>query len=318
MQQIAVLALPNVIAFDLAVPCQVFGHPDEVDRYHLIVCGPLPGAVPTTTGYEVVVTSGLEALASADTVIVAGYFPHSAPPEPVTAALRAAVDRGSRVVSICTGAFALAAAGLLDGRRATTHWRDAAELAERYPAVLVDPNVLYVDDEVVRTSAGIAAGIDLCLHLVREDHGAAAAIEVARRMVVAPHRPGGQAQLLRRPIPAASAGLAPTMQWALQHLNNQLSVAELARHAGCAPRTFARHFVAETGTTPQRWLTTHRVNEARRLLEVTHLSIEQVAQQAGLGTSANLRLLLARDTATTPGAYRRTYQGDGQHRRSDP
>ncbi|MGH9061101.1 MAG: helix-turn-helix domain-containing protein, partial [Acidimicrobiales bacterium] len=211
-------------------------------------------------------------------------------------------------VSVCTGAFALAAAGLLDGCRATTNWRDAAELAARYPKVDVDADVLYLDAGVA-TSAGVAAGIDLCLHLVRGDHGEQAAARIARRMVVAPHREGGQAQFLQRPLPAPGDGLASTSAWALDRLAEPLTVADLARHAGWAPRTFARRFRSETGTTPLRWITAQRLLEARRLLEATDLPIDQVAARAGLGTAANLRLQLARDTATTPTAYRRTYRG---------
>ncbi len=309
MHRVVALALPEVVVFDLAIPAQVFGHRDEIDRYDFSVCSPTPGLVPSTTGFAVHAPSGLDALAGANTVIVPGYAPHDAPEPPVLAALRSAAARGVRVVSVCTGAFALAAAGLLDGRRATTHWRDATQLAARHPNVEVDADVLYLDDGAVATSAGVAAGIDLCLHLVRSDHGAQAAARIARRMVVAPHREGGQAQFLQRPLPASGDGLASTCAWALDRLTEPLTVADLARHAGWAPRTFARRFLYETGTTPLRWLTAQRLLEARRLLEATDLPIEQVAAQAGLGTAANLRLQLARDTATTPTAYRRTYRG---------
>jgi AraC family transcriptional activator FtrA len=252
---------------------------------------------------------GLEALDVADTVVVPGYAPHAEPPASVLEALRAVADRGARVVSVCTGAFALAAAGLLDGRRATTHWKDADELATRYPDVDVDADVLYVDAGAVLTSAGVAAGIDLCLHLVRADFGEQAAARIARRMVVAPHRDGGQAQLLQRPLPSRGTGLAATCAWALERLAEPLTVADLAHHAGWAPRTFVRRFRAETGTAPLRWLIAQRLLEARRLLEVTDLPVEHVAARCGLGTAANLRLHLARDAATTPTAYRRAYQG---------
>ncbi len=207
------------------------------------------------------------------------------------------------------GAFALAAAGLLDGLTATTHWEYADELATRFPAVRVRPEVLYVDQGNVLTSAGIAAGIDLCLHLVRVDHGAAAAAEVSRRMVAALHRPGGQAQFMQRPIPATAAGLAATCAWAIQEMDRPLTVAELARHAGYAPRTLNRHFLAETGMTPMRWLTAQRVLEARRLLETSDVTIEEVARRCGLGTATNLRVHLARETATTPTAYRNAFRG---------
>jgi len=237
-----------------------------------------------------------------------GYAPHDPPAEPVLAALRAAFVRGTRIVSVCTGAFALAAAGLLDGRRASTHWQDADELAARHPEVQVDADVLYVDGGQVMTSAGVAAGIDLCLHLVRLDHGAEHAARIARRMVVAPHRDGGQAQYLTRPLPVIGHGLAATCAWALEHLAEPLTVSAMAAHAGWAPRTFARRFRAETGTTPLRWLTAQRLLNARRLLETTELPIDHVAARCGLGTAANLRLHLARDAATTPTAYRRTYR----------
>ncbi len=309
MHHVVTLALPDVVAFDLAIPAQIFGHREMRALYTFTVCTPKPGQVPSTTGYALHADAGLEALSSADTVVVPGYAPHDPPNPPALAALRAAADRGARIVSVCTGAFALAAAGLLDGRRATTHWQDAGELAACYPAVDVDPDVLYVDTGAVMTSAGIAAGIDLCLHLVRSDLGSDRASQVARRMVVAPHRDGGQAQFLQRPLPSAGTGLADTCAWALERLGETLTIPELARHAGWAPRTFARRFLAETGTTPLRWLTAQRLLEARRLLETTDLTVEQVANRSGLGSAANLRLHLSRDAATTPTAYRRIYRG---------
>jgi len=207
------------------------------------------------------------------------------------------------------GLEALAAAGLLDDRRATTHWQYAGQLAARHPAVKVDPDVLWVDEGAVLTSAGLAAGIDLCVQLVRADHGSEAAVSVARRMVVAPHRDGGQAQWLERPVPPPGEGLAATCQWALEHLADPLTVADLARHAGWAPRTLARHFAAQTGMAPLRWLTAARIREARRLLEATDLPVEVIAARCGLGTAANLRLHLARDAGTTPTSYRAAYQG---------
>jgi len=309
VHQVVALALAEVVAFDLAIPAQVFGHRDEWEDYSFTLCAVEPGLVPSTTGYSVQATRGLEALAAADTVVVPGYAPAEPPALPVIEALRAAADRGARVVSVCTGAFALAAAGLLDGLRATTHWSDAGELAARYPTVDVDPDVLYLDTGQIMTSAGVAAGIDLCLHLVRADYGEQAAARIARRMVVAPHRDGGQAQYLQRPAPSDGTSLASTCAWALQQLTEPISVTAMARHAGWAPRTFARRFLAETGTTPLRWLTAQRLREARRLLEVTGLPVDQVAAQCGIGTAANLRQHLARDAATTPTAYRRTYQG---------
>ena len=310
MHRVVALALADVVAFDLSVPAQIFGHRTEHGRYAFTVCAQRPGVMPTTTGFMVRADAGLDALDDADTVIVPGFFPLAAPAPPVLEALRRAQARGARVASVCTGAFALAAAGLLDGRRATTHWEDASELADRFPAVRVCPDVLYIDEGAVLTSAGVAAGIDLCLHMVRNDHGAAAAARVARRMVAAVHRPGGQAQFVQRPVPTSGPGLAATYAWALERLHRPLTVTELAGHAGYAPRTFARHFVAETGLTPLRWLTAQRLLEGRRLLETTDLSVDAIARRCGLGTAANLRLHLARDAATTPSAYRDAFRAN--------
>jgi transcriptional regulator GlxA family with amidase domain len=239
MHAVVALALPAVEAFDLAIPSQVFG--DQVihaERYTFTVCAPSAGLVPSTAGYAIRADRGLDALADADTVVVPGYLPLDNPGEAVCSALRDAAARGARVVSVCTGAFALAAAGLLDHRRATTHWQYADDLSARFPAVKVDPDVLWVDEGAVLTSAGLAAGIDLCVQLVRADYGTDAAIRVARRMVVAPHRDGGQAQWLERPVPLPGHGLAPTCEWALERLEEPLTVADLARHAGwCRSRT---------------------------------------------------------------------------------
>jgi transcriptional regulator GlxA family with amidase domain len=309
MHHVAVLALPDVVAFDLSTPAQIFGN--EPGRYAFSACGARPGRVPTTTGFALHVERGLEAVAEADTVLVPGLRPTQWPPPPaVLDALRAAHVRGARVASICTGAFVLAQAGLLDGRRATTHWAHAEQLAARYPAVTVDPGVLYVDEGDVLTSAGVAAGIDLCLHLVRRDHGAEVANAAARRIVVAPHRDGGQAQFVEAPLPATGArGLAPRRAWAAQRLREPLTVAAMAGHAGCSERTFARRFHAETGTTPLQWLLGQRVLHARRLLEATDLAVEDVAGEAGFGTAASLRSHFRRATATTPLAYRRSFRG---------
>jgi len=306
---VVALALPAVEAFDLAIPAQIFGDHRLGERYSFTVCAPARGLVPSTTGYAISVAYGLERLASADTVVVPGYLPLDDPGAEVCSALRQAAASGARVVSVCTGAFALAAAGLLDNRQAATHWQYAAELAARYPAVKVDADRLWVDEGSVLTSAGLAAGIDLCVQLVRADYGSDAAVGVARYMVVAPHRDGGQAQLLQRPVPPPAESLAATCDWALEHLAEPLTVADLARHAGWARSTFARRFVAETGMAPLRWLTAARLREARRLLEVSDLPVDDVAARSGLGSAANLRLHLARDAGTTPTAYRAAYQG---------
>jgi transcriptional regulator GlxA family with amidase domain len=309
MHRVVALALPEVVAFDLSVPAQVFGRYEG--PYSFEACAPRPGRVQTTTGFAVHVERGLEAIRDADTVIVPGFDPTSWElPAAVLEALRAAHANGARVGSICTGAFALAAAGLLDGRRATTHWAYARRLARMYPKVDVDADVLYVDEGDVVTSAGVAAGIDLCLHLVRRDVGAEAANAIARQIVVAPHRDGGQAQFVDAPLPAADErGLSATRAWALDRLREPLTVAAMADHAGCSERTFARRFRAETGTTPLQWLLRERVLHARRLLEATDLPVEDVACEAGFGTAASLRTHFRRSTATSPLAYRRTFRG---------
>ncbi|HEX4806490.1 MAG TPA: helix-turn-helix domain-containing protein [Conexibacter sp.] len=306
--RVAVLALPDVVAFDLATPFQLLR-----DRYDLALCGVAPGPVPTTSGFPVVAAHGLEPLRRADTVLVPGFDPRPhgwPPPRAALDALRGAHARGARVASICTGAFALGAAGLLDGRRVTTHWRAAARLAELYPRALVDPDVLYVDDGDLLTSAGVAAGIDLCLHLLRRDHGVEAANAAARRTVVAPHRAGGQKQFVERAVPAHDdGGLEATRAYALAHLDRPLTVARLAAHAHTSERTFNRRFRRETGTTPLRWLHAQRIDHARRLLEASDLPVEEVARRSGFGSAAILRQHFRRATATTPTAYRRTFAG---------
>jgi transcriptional regulator GlxA family with amidase domain len=307
--RVVALVVNEVVAFDLAIPAQVFGR--EPDLYDWAVCAPEPGPVAAETGFDVLVPHGLEALREAATVIVPGIGDRAwpLPPEPIEA-LREAKERGARVASICTGAFVLAAAGLLDGRRAATHWRYAGLLAREFPAVEVDADVLYVDDGDVLTSAGVAAGIDLCLHIVRNDHGAEAANAIARRIVVAAHRDGGQAQFVERPLPAEDGGLAATRAWMEERLDEPLTVEEMARHAVCSPRSFARRFRAETGTTPLQWLIGRRVAEAQRLLEGTELPVEQVATRAGFGTAAALRQHFGRALATSPTAYRRAFRAE--------
>ena len=308
MHRVVALIANEVVAFDLAIPAQVFGV--ERGRYEWAVCTPGgPCAVATETGFDVLAPHDLAALGRADTVIVPGIGDRAWPlPDDALQALQDAARRGARMVSICTGAFALAAAGLLDGRRATTHWRYAARLAAMFPAVNVDPDVLFVDEGDVLTSAGVAAGIDLCLHIVRRDFGAEVANAIARRIVVAPHRDGGQSQFIQRPVPAdGGQGLGSTREWMLQRLHTPLTVDAMARHARYSPRTFARRFHAETGTTPMQWLIRQRVVEAQRLLEHTGLGVDAVAARSGLGTAAALRKHFARCVGTSPTAYRRAF-----------
>ncbi len=312
MHQIVALCLDRVVAFDLTAATQVFGTawgPDGSRLYEVVTCSEGGARVATTTDFVIEPGHGLDAVETADTVVVPGYFAvFDPPPAPVREALRAAAERGARVISVCTGAFALAHSGLLDGRRATTHWAFAEQLASRFPAVDVDPAALYVDEGGVMTSAGLSAGIDLCLHVVRKDFGAAAGEAVARHMVAAPHREGGQAQFIERSPLGDRGSLDATRQWAAERLDEPLDVAAMARHAQVSPRTFARRFREETGTTPLRWLLAQRVLEARRLLEQSDLAIDEVAWRAGFGTPASLREHFRRSTATTPTAYRRSFR----------
>ena len=305
MHRVVALALPDVVAFDLSIAAQVFGSRSE-GMYEFTLCAAAPGPLPTTTGFDLLIEHDLRAIEDADTVVVPGYEDLAdALPDAVIAALRRAHDRGARMVSICTGAFALAAAGLLDGLCATTHWEWAGLLARRYPDVQVAPDVLYVDEGQVLTSAGVAAGIDLCLHIVRRDYGAGAANAVARRIVVAPQRAGGQAQFLEQPVPSAPGGsLEPTRMWALEHLDEPLTVSRLARHAGYSERSFARRFRAETGTTPLQWLIAQRTLRARAMLEAGELGVEAIARSCGFGSAASLREHFRRAIRTTPTAYR--------------
>jgi transcriptional regulator GlxA family with amidase domain len=312
MHTVAVVAVQDVALFELGVAHEVFGldRPElGVPWYRFRVCAAEPpplraGGIWIDTPY------GLDGLADADTLVFPSWrSPAERPPRALLDAVVDAYRRGARLVSICSGVFVLAAAGVLDGRPATTHWRYAAALAERYPSVRVDPDVLYVDDGQVLTSAGTAAGIDLCLHIVRLDYGAEIANQVARRMVVPPHREGGQAQFIDCPMPPAcgSDPLGAALTWALEHLEQPLSVADLARRAGMSDRTFARRFRALHGTTPHRWLLSQRLLVARRLLETTDESVERVAEHVGFGTAASLRQHFRRAVATSPGAYRRLF-----------
>jgi len=312
MRTVAVLAYDGVSTFGLGVTAEVFGcdrSGDGLPRYDYVVTAARPGMIRTDVGLQVLVEAGLDRLSGADLAIVPCWDDiDSRPPEPVLDALRAVNARGGRVLSQCTGAFVLAAAGLLDGRRATTYWKYAAQLASRYPRVTVDPDVLYVDEGDVITSAGTAAGIDACLHVVRLEHGAATANELARRLVIAPHREGGQTQFVPVVVEAADGGaeLAAVLDWALGHLGDQVTVAQLAARIHMAPRTFARWFVSRTGTTPHQWLTSQRLSRAQELLECTDAGIEQVAAECGL-TALMLRRHFARRLGVTPQDYRRRF-----------
>jgi transcriptional regulator GlxA family with amidase domain len=310
--RVVAICLDGLVAFDLAAPAQAFQLAAEVSGqplYELSTCSPGGVPVQTTSGYSVSPDADLRALRRAQTVVVPGYAAVFEPPPPAALeAIQAAAARGARLVSICTGAFGLAHAGALDGRRATTHWAWAGELARRFPAVEVDPDALFVDEGEVLTSAGLSAGIDLSLHVIRRDFGAEVGERVARHMVAPPHREGGQAQYFRPQLPPSAGSLEPTRRWAADRLDEPLDVAAMARHAAVSPRTFARRFRAETGTTPLQWLLAQRVLEARRLLEASDLPVEEVAARVGFGTAASLRAHFRRATATTPTAYRRSFQ----------
>jgi AraC family transcriptional activator FtrA len=309
MHRVVALVRPVQSTFELGCAAEVFGTPRAgVPRhYEFEVCAETPGPVPTTAGYAMSVSRGLAALNSADTVIIPGWAPVEAPlPPRVRRALLRAHARGARLVTICSGVFALARTGLLDGRSATTHWGRAEQLRREFPRVRVEPDVLYVDHGDVATSAGAGAGIDLCLHLVRRDHGAAHAALVARHMVMPTHREGGQAQFA--PPPPPPDALDGLLGWAAGRLGTSLSVGELAAHAGVSPRTLARRFADQLGTSPGAWLLARRVTEARTLLEETDLPVEAIAARVGLASAVNLRRRFRARVGTTPGAYRRAFR----------
>ncbi|MBY0287895.1 MAG: helix-turn-helix domain-containing protein [Mycobacteriaceae bacterium] len=306
--QVAVLVLDGALPLDVGIPAEVF-HPETGFPYDVALCGVDAGTVPAHGGFGYAVSRGLAALAGADTVIVPGYAPAGRHvPTKVHEALRDAASRGARIASICYGAFALADAGLLDGLRATTHWDAAEQFAERYPKIKVQPNVLFVDEGPILTSAGAAAGLDLCLHIVRRDLGVTAANEIARGLVTAPHRNGGQAQYLPKnsSVPRGDI-LAATREWVMARLDQPLTIDDLAAHARMSPRTFLRRFAEETGSTPLQWILRARVDAARELLESTRLSVDQIADQVGLGTGSNLRLHFRRIVDVSPSEYRATF-----------
>ena len=310
LTDVAVLVADGVAPFELGVLCEAFGMDRSDEGLPVLgfaVCGVRPGRVPTSTGFAIEVEHGLERVASADLVAVPA-MPRDAAPPALLEALRAAHDRGARVMSVCSGAFVLGEAGLLDDRRCTTHWRYTTELAARFPRARVVPEVLYVDDGPVVTSAGTAAGLDACLYLWRQEYGAAAAAKVARRMVVPPQRDGGQAQFIKDPVPECDAEtLGPLLVWIGENLEEDLSVEALARRATTSPRTFARRFRDETGTTPHAWVTRQRVMRAEALLETTTLSVDRIAGDVGFGNAATLRHHFTRARAVSPQQYRRMF-----------
>ncbi|MFD4699483.1 GlxA family transcriptional regulator [Streptomyces niveus] len=312
-QRVAVLVLEGAKPLDVGIPAQVFTTRESMP-YEVRVCGAAPGLVTGGDGLSYHVAHGLDALVWADLVFIPGYrFPdRDDPRQEIIDALIAAHERGARLAAISTGAFALAATGLLDGRRATTHWHYTRALAAKHPLVRVDENVLFVDEGSVLTSAGAASGIDLCLHILRADLGVAASNHTARRLVAAPYRSGGQAQYVPRRVPEPlGERFAATREWALGRLGEPLTLTALARHAAVSPRTFSRRFVEDTGYTPMQWVMRARVDAARELLERSELSIEQIATDVGLGTGTNLRLHFQSTLGTTPSAYRRTFtQGE--------
>ncbi len=310
---VAIVVSDGVGVFELGVACEVFGNSWSavfgVPWYRSLVCAVSPGPVTVDAGFQVLAAHGADRIVNADTVIVLPTV-SEAVPAGLPEALQRAHARGSRIVSLCTGAFAIAAAGLLDGRRATTHWTECQELARRYPLVTVDPGVLFVDEGDILTSAGSAAGIDLCLHVVRRDYGTEIATQLARQLVVPPQRDGGQAQYIETPMPELdSASLfADTVCWLQEHLNEPVTVESLAARSAMSPRTFARRFLASTGSTPYQWLLRQRVQLAQRLLEMSDLPIDAVAEQSGFSTAANLRKHFSKAVHTSPQAYRRTFQ----------
>ena len=309
------IAFDHLSPFEATVAWEVFGR-DQAGVgegwYRFSICASRAGPVIGDGGVCFAASTGLGALRRADIVIVPPTSAPAAVGDDVLRALRAAHRRGARIVSLCTGAFVLAAAGLLDGRRAATHWSSAERLERLHPLVEVDPNVLYVDEGDILTSAGSAASIDLCLHIVRSDFGAEVAARIARHLVVAPHRAGGQAQFIEIPVPRVVDGdlFADTFTWMQDHLGEEVTVDDLANRAAMSPRSFARHFRATTGATPYQWLLNQRIGLAQRLLEQGTSSIEEIAVSSGFGTSTNLRKHFQRVVRTSPQAYRACFQSE--------
>jgi len=331
LRNVAVVVVNGFLPFEFGTICEVFGidrADDGLPSYDFAVVAGEPPPLRAHNDFTIQPSYGLERLEEADLIALPavgddrlGIYaaPKSRPgadaprvfPEDLLAALRRAVDRSAHVLSVCSGAFILGEAGLLDGRRCTTHWRNAEELARRYPAAKVDPDVLYVDDDPVITSAGTAAGIDACLYLVRKEQGSRVANGIARRMVVPPHRDGGQAQYVDQPVASSCDGsLRDLLEWLRAHLDQPLTVRQLAARANMSERTFARRFVQDTGTTPQRWLIGQRILLAQQLLEESDETVEAIADRAGFGNATALRHHFRAWRGTTPNAYRRLFRGD--------
>lgn len=313
LKKVAVLVLDQIAAFELGTVCEVFGTDRSADGfpvYDFAVCGIDGRAVRTSSGFDIIPTADLQPFAEADLIAIPAHPITSVVGSQVVDALRAAHERGAIIISVCSGAFVLGEAGLLDGRRCTTHWKYADELQRRFPSAQVDPGVLYVDEGSILTSAGTAAGVDLLLHLVRREQGTELATKLARRMVVPPHRDGGQSQYVDVPLPEEpdAPTLTPLLQWLSERLDEPHSVDDLAARVYMAPRTFARRFKAETGTTPHEWLTGQRVLLARRILEGTDLSIDAVAARSGFGDAATMRHHFSRRLGVTPQSYRTTFR----------
>ena len=320
MHSIAILALNGVVSFDLGIACEVFGQARLAGgepAYRVEVCGEA-GRI-RTRAFDLDLRHGLDRIALADTVVVPGVEDPGTPiARPVLEAIRAAWTGGARLVSICSGAFVLAEAGLLDGRRATTHWLAAADFARRFPAVALDPDVLFVDEGRIVTSAGALAGMDMCLHLVARDHGQAVAADAARLAVAPLHRDGGQAQFIRHDLPRSGDSLAPLLDWMLAHLDQPLGVEALAEKANTSPRTFARRFRQQTSTTPLQWLLKARIRRAQEMLETGSHTIETVAASTGFETSVTFRTRFQQIVGISPNAYRRRFNGAGGRTAAEP
>ncbi|MFG1994686.1 GlxA family transcriptional regulator [Actinoplanes sp. NPDC048988] len=318
MHRVVVLALDGVYPFELSIPVRIFGTAaDGPGRplYEVITCSLDGRPVRTSADFAVAVEHGAEALDTADTLVLPPFVCEPAGSRDwLPDGLEAALERlrpGARIVSICTASYVLAAAGLLEGRPATTHWNNADHFQRTFPTTRVNADVLFTDDGDLLTAAGVASGIDLCLHLVRRDHGSDVANRVARQCVVPPWREGGQAQFIDRPVPApADSATSPTRQWVLENLHRPVTLTEMARHARTSVRTFSRRFRAEVGLTPGQWLTRQRVELARRLLETTDLAMDSVATEAGFGSAASMRQHLTAAIGTSPTAYRRMFHPD--------